>query len=1577
MVELLIDKLAQLGISIGLHEQGQLVIHTGKDKLPADILTEIKASKEEIIIYLKEHHQSAGSNSIPVTSPAESYPLSVAQRRLWIAGQFEKSNSAYNIPMIRVFDTQMYPGCLEQALNTLIERHEILRTVFRQNGSGEIRQFIIDAAESALKINLLDLRAEEEQQQMLEAAVREASVKPFDLAEGPLLRASLIRTGENNWVFVLVMHHIISDGWSLNIVIRELLLFYSAHSNGRANPLTPLNIQYKDYSAWQKAQLGDDSSGSHKAYWLKQFEGDLPVLEFPADRVRPAVKTYSGNTYYGHISSELGEGIKALCREQGCTIFMGLLAAVNTLLYRYTRQEDIIIGSPIAGREHPDLENQIGFFVNTLALRTRFKGSDSYSGILHKVREVTLGAFAHQFYPFDELVDELKLHRDVSRNPLVDIQVIVQNAEAADKTGGTEQQDTGIRGYKGAEHRSLVFDMVFIFTEKEDGIHTAIAFNTDMYDEHTAAQLFRHLVLLLTDIINHPYTPVKELDFLSADDRQQLLEEYNSTRMDYPPGKTLVDLFEEQATAKPGNVAVVYGGTRLTYRELNDKANLLAGYLKTTCCIKTEQPVGVMLNRSDNLIVALLGVMKAGGVYVPIDPEYPADRKQYIINDTGIEMLITQSDYIFNLDYYQHGIFAIDIKLNEITAPAGLCTGAADPSGLAYIIYTSGSTGQPKGVMIEHRSIVNTVYSQQTIFGVCETDHGLQFSSASFDASIWEIFMILSVGASLYIIEEADKKDPLLLEKYIADNRIDIATIPPAYLKMLQVEKIASLRQLITAGESAITGKAVSFSEYGLYYNAYGPTESSICATVFRYDSNEHEGVMNIPIGIPIANTRIYIIADDGSLMPQGATGEICIGGVGLARGYWNKPELTAEKFVPNPFAKGERMYKTGDMGRWLPDGNVEFAGRRDDQVKISGHRVELGEIERALQQHESIEAAIVVIQAGNDGEKELAAFVKTRQQINISDLRLCLGRTLPVYMIPHHFIEVESFPLTTSGKIDRKKLQSSSGAAMAAATEYVAPVTDMEKRLVRIWEDVLGKEKVGIKDDYFELGGGSLKAMKIIRQVMDDYGVPLSIKTIFTEKCIENIAAYISSHSAEAVDKTDAGIIKEHAFISEASFNQRIYFSEWNKKSDFPIISMYEYESLDMDILGKALTKLTERHEILRTVYTDTGGKVMQHVLTMEEAVVKIPPVIKAASREEIMIAREKEYAEKFELSAYPLFRIRVYQLPDGTFVVLVTKHHSITDGYSEGILSRELSRLYAAGVLNEPAMLPALAFNYRDYSLWQRHFAASPAGLAHKDYWLRRLEGFSPAVKFAQAPGGNPEEYGSIIIAATAVKDGLYREIDSFAKLHGLTRTTLLMGVLALTINRLNGQDDITLFTAVSGRDSRYYGNFDVSGLVGFFPNMLLIRNLISRQKTVLDYLQGVQDNFADDLRYDTYPFEKLVYELPGIVPAGFLDNTVFFNYHNYSHKQQQEFGQAGSGEERRTMGDFPLRFTMVLSVTEFKNCLNVQFMFNGSFFSLRTREKISEQYFLILSQIIANPGYSISKIFEVSGAGFPAAV
>lgn len=1515
------------------------------------------------------------------------YELSHTQKRMWIISQLEGGAVAYNVPSIFIMKGNLKMKAIKYAFNALIERHENFRTVFKEDEHGEIKQFIHLTEDSKVEISCSDLRNEEEMDKKLKILVNEEFIKPFDLANGPLLRVSLFQIANNKWVFTYVMHHIISDAWSRRILIEELLVFYNAYIKKEEHSLQPLRIQYKDYVVWQKEQLSSVNLKQYRAYWLKQFEGILPVLELRGDRVRPAIQTFNGAKINKTLSSATSKGIKFISGEQNCTLFMGLLAGVNALLHRYTNQTDIIIGTPVIGRAHADLKNQIGLYVNTLALRTRFSGENSFNELLTNVRHITLGAYEHQLFPFDELIQTLGLQRDMSRNPLFDVSITFRNEENNEiEIGNLPEIEVDNYDYKG-ENMPCKMDLLFTFEAGEE-VEMGIEYNRDIYNEITIRRLMEHFVHLLEDSIRYPDKPLNQLEFLSEKEKNQLIVELNKTAVDYPGETTIVDLFEEQASLLADKTALVFGGTELSYKELNEKSNQLANYLRLNNQINADDLIGVMLDRSEKAIIAILGILKSGAAYVPIDSSYPKARKEFIVKDSGIKMLITQTDYIFDLEYYTGSIFAIDAQLDGIDTSIESPGCKINPEDLAYVIYTSGSTGEPKGVMIDHGAIANTIYSQRTIFNIKERERGLQFASLSFDASVWEIFYVLSSGGILYIISETDKKDPLLLANYITENKIEFATIPPAYLQLIQIEKIQNLKKLVTAGEAAIKSKVVEFSSYGDYYNAYGPTETSICASVFKVDKGSEMDGNIVPIGVPISNTQIYIVDERQSLVPIGSVGEICIGGTGLARGYLNKPELTAKKFVSNPFKEGKRIYKTGDLGRWLPDGNIEFIGRMDNQVKMNGYRIELGEIENIVLQQSGIKDVVALVKEDNKGNKDLVVYyvpapelIYTSKKIAVH-IKETLLTQLPGYMVPNHFIQLDELPLTTNGKIDKNKLPDPEDFDINTGIPYIAPRNELEHNLVAVLEEVLKKQPIGIKDNFFELGGDSMRSIQVAARLKQK-NYSLVIQDIILHPVVEDMAQRISitNHTNEQETITEnvlpgklmsdlkgtiMDIPKGIGHISDLSYNQLYYFFECNIRIDNVTIH-YENPDIDMEAFKLALNQLIERHEGLRTIFVPIDGAIKQKILPMEELTFESIDVIPVASEYEMNAFIEKDLNIKFDLSTFPLFLVRVCKVEKGNYHILVTIHHIIIDGYSSGILKNELLRLYSGILKKTPTELKRLTFQYRDFSNWQRKFIDSEDGAKHKKYWLEKLEGFSPLVKFPPSALAINNNNGAIRITKI-IEGNLYEEMNLFAKKNNLSRSVLVMGALNLLLNKLSGQDDIALFFTISARHSEYYGELDASEIIGFCANRIIVRNIINEEVSLLNYLQRVQDSLFDDLSYGDYPFNKLIFELPDIFVEGdFLDSLFYYNYHNYDYLKESIYEIKEIEKEGKLENINPeTRAAYGLFVHEYKNYLKLEFIVNPDAHQVDP-EEIKDCYWSILQQMFHKPQLLIKQLKE----------
>jgi amino acid adenylation domain-containing protein/FkbH-like protein len=1061
--------------------------------------------KLSAVIHPKVYRSFARISPVP---KAEVYDVSHAQRRLWVLDQMGQDLIAYNLSATFLLEGDFNPSAFRKAFQSLVKRHESLRTTF-VTIEGRPMQKVHEEME--IELEETDLRGEKVDEEFVRECAQRESVLPYDLSKGPLFRARLLNLSETRYGFLLNMHHIVSDGWSFGILGRDLLRLYQFYCEGKGKNLPPLPLQYKDFASWQNNLLKGDRIKACRAYWHKQLSGPLPVLNFPLDYARPPVKTFNGKTILSTLERRLTRDLHALARSEGTSLFMLILALVKVLLYRYTSQEDLIVGSPIAGRNHPDLEDQIGFYVNTLALRDSLRGTDTFRTVLRKVKQTTVEAYDNQIYPFDMFVEELDLKRDVSRSPLFDVMVVLQNNERPEENP-EGLKITGIDIEMGISQ----FDLTFNFNEMEEKLQFEINFNTDLFRQETIERLRDHLIELANSAVESPSFFIGKLNLLTIPERKQLLEDFSDGRADSPREKTIVDLFEEQVEKTPDCIAVAFEGRRVTYRELNERANQLAHGLREDYGIGLGDIVSLMMDRSEWMIIGLLGILKSGGTYLPIDIAYPPRRIDYIIKDSGCRVVLTEGEIqnltgmikTGELGEKQSKLRTIDITrthAEEKRNPVHIVTG----HDLAYIIYTSGSTGLPKGVMIEHGGFVNMSLDQIKTFGITESERVLQFASPSFDASLSEIFMALFSGATLVLIGKETIADVESFVRYVEEEGVTVVTLPPFYLNSLDRKRLGTLKAIITAGEPAIVSDAVYYSRGRHYFNAYGPTETSVCASIHRV-TPEFSYSSSIPIGKPIANTSIYILDDFLSPVPVGVPGEICISGVGVARGYLNRPELTKEKFIENPFRQGERLFKTGDLGRWLPDGHIEFEGRRDEQMKIRGHRIEPGEIEQRLLEYPAIREGIVMAK-GFNGSDELVAYIVCDGEVEVTGLRNHLRSTLPDYMIPSYFMPIKEMSLTPHGKVDRRALPDPDGSILRSSADYQPPATELEKQLVQIWEAILGRQGIGVHDNFFELGGNSLKALQMIARVQKELSKEATVPMILQSRNLREFGKSLS----------------------------------------------------------------------------------------------------------------------------------------------------------------------------------------------------------------------------------------------------------------------------------------------------------------------------------------------------------------------------------------------------------------------------------------------------------------------------------
>ena len=1037
---------------------------------------------------LGEYIKGMGKNiysSIVRIEEREYYPVSSAQKRLFIINQIEDENTAYNVPAAMMIEGKLDKGRFEEVFKQLIERHETLRTSFKLV-NGEPVQIVHKSVD--FEINCI---------QSEECNIKEIIgefIRPFDLRKAPLLRLSLISLSDYRHILLYDMHHIISDGTSMGILIWEFVDLYEGKK------LPELRIQYKDFSAWQNGLFDTGVIKKQEEYWLNIFSGEIPVLDMPTDYPRPSIQSFEGDSISFKVDKEMAERLIMLASETGTTLYMVLLAAYNILLSKYSGQEDIIVGSPVAGRQHADLENVIGMFVNTLAMRNYPEHHKKFKEFLEELKENSLKAYENQEYQFEELVDNLVIVRDLSRNPLFDTMFALQNMDNR-ATGITELKFTPYE----YENRIAKFDLSLTAVEERDGIGINIEYSTKLFKKETIERMAGHFVNILGQTVENPDIMLSEIDILTEVEKRKILYEFNDTKAEYPRNKTIHKLFEEQVEKMPDNMALVFAGEQLTYGKLNEKSNQLARVLREKG-VKPDSIVGITAERSIETITGMLGILKAGGAYLPINPKYPEERKKYMLEDSGADILLTQHGLLDKAGFKGEVISLTDEGLFSAEDRANL-EQVNKAQDLAYIMYTSGTTGKPKGTMIEHRNVVRLVKNTNYI-KLDKEDRILQTGAIVFDACTFEIWGALLNGSGLYLVEDdvifnAEKMGESLSKYKITTLWL---TTPLFYQLTHQKPEIFNRVKNLLVGGDVLSPKYINIvrrtCKNTKVINFYGPTENTTFSTYFEIDKEYEE---NIPIGKPISNSTAYIFGRNDMLQGIGIPGELCAGGDGLARGYMNAPVLTAEKFVPNPYMPGERMYRTGDLAKWLPDGNIEFLGRMDQQVKIRGFRVEMGEIEYHLLKHELIKEAVVIAREDANGNKNLCAYVVSGQKPEVSELREYLLKELPEYMIPSYFIQLEKIPLTPNAKIDRRALPEP-GESISTGAEYVAPEEGIEKILAGIWQEILGIEKVGINDNFFELGGNSIKIIMLISKIYDEFRVEVSLKQIYENPTIRKI---------------------------------------------------------------------------------------------------------------------------------------------------------------------------------------------------------------------------------------------------------------------------------------------------------------------------------------------------------------------------------------------------------------------------------------------------------------------------------------
>ncbi|MBC3787162.1 non-ribosomal peptide synthetase [Spirosoma utsteinense] len=1440
----------------------------------------VKIALQDVFIHstiekLARHLQQKGVSvfePIPVLENRSYYDLSHAQHRLWILHQMEDNQTAYNVPAVFTMQGHLNTDAFNRAFETVTNRHESLRTSFI-TVDGEPKQFTHQPGQIALGVGYIDLRTEPDQAQKAAAYVNQEVNTVFDLEKAPLVRAHLLQLADDRFIFLFNIHHIISDEWSLGILINEILTCYDAYQTGLEVPLQPLRIQYKDFAAWQNQKLTGTDVEQARTYWLTTFGDEIPVLNFPADYPRPAVQTFSGNRISTVLGKDVSDQLGRFNQQQSVTMYMTLLASVTGLLHHYTDQEDMVIGTPMAGRDHPDLDGQIGFFVNTLPIRTRFKRADSFATLVQTTRTHVLQAQAHQAYPFDRLVGDLNLDRDLSRSALFDVMVSLSNPESAvSKLRALKDLDIAEYTYP---HTISKFDLSFDFQETEKGLQVGVEYNTDLYEASRVEKLLDHYARLLAVMLDNPDQELQQYSMLSEEEVNQLLNDFNPADQPDVYTTSVVHAFDDQVRQTPFATAVVFEGERLTYQELNEQANQLAAYLQRTNPDNADRRIGLMMGRSLDMVISVLAVLKSGASYVPVDADYPVDRIEFLLRDSGIEVLLTDgagSPAVIPGFVKVVNLATIAPEVNAY--PVSNVANTIDPANLAYTIYTSGSTGTPKGVAVTHQSLMSIAMAWRSSYKLDSfTPRLLQMASLSFDVFMGDFCRSLLNGGALIICPAEVRLQPDRLCDLIVEHQINILETTPAIILPLMdyvydnQQDISFMELLIMGSDTCLaTDFARLVERFGGHMrilNSYGTTETTIDSSYYEEELDRIPHYGATPIGKPLPNTRYYILNESRKLVPVGVNGELYIGGAGVAKEYLNREALTAERFIKIPELSSGAIYKTGDKACWLPDGNVEFLGRNDSQIKIRGYRIEPSEVESTLLLLEMIKAAAVVVHTDSNKENRLIAYCVLHEGSSIAGVKDALSGKLPAYMVPSAFKALDCLPLTVNGKVNYKALASLTLEDALQATDYVAPSNVVEQTIAAIWQEILSRSSVGANDHFFEIGGHSLKATQVISQIHKRLNIDVPLRLIFTHPVLSELAREISIVGKTAFEGIKNVAPAEHYPLSYAQKRLWLQHQIGEGQAAYTIKDAYLFEGvLNREAMSIAFHQLIERHESLRTVFAIQDGEPRQFIKKTEEVGFHITynDLRSDAHRwDHVTELAENWVKTPFELDSGPLLRALLIQPEQNQYVFVLTMHHIISDGWSSGVLIKEILALYNAHVNQKPNSLPPLKLQYKDFAAWHNDVLDGEKLRQLQTYWKERLSGeLTPVNLLTDRPRPLVKSYrGST--CRVDVAPSLAEKLHQVSRQEGGSLYMVLLSIVNVLLHKYTGQEDVCIGTPVSGRV-----HADLDSQIGFYVNSIPIRTYPKAGQTFRTYVSEVKETVLAAYQHQLYPFERIVEDL-----------------------------------------------------------------------------------------------------------------
>ncbi len=1494
----------------------------------------------------------------PASADGEA-PCTYAQERLWFVDQLAGGTGAYNEHRGQRLRGPIDVAALQRSLDEVVARHAALRTSFPARDGGPAA---VEAGEPPLVLGTVDLRGRPDPEAEAQRLIDELASEPFELERPPLIRALLVRVADDEHIFELVLHHIICDGWSHIVVLRELAALYHAYARGHAAQLPPPRCQYPDYARRRRRELEGRALEDAVAPWVKRLADAPPVLELPTDRPRPQVPSYRGATHRIELDGPVAERVRAFARNARATPFATLLAAYYALLQRYSGQDDIVVGATTSGRAGPELEDAVGLFVSTTALRCELSDRPSFRGLVDRARDTVLWAVAHEDAPFDQIVARLHTERDLSRHPV--FQVFIAHVKPV------PMLDRAAERYDAYPTTSR-FDLT-LFVEEHEGAELGLAweYSTDLFEPATIERLARQYVALLEAALADPELPVAELPMVGDAEATAAGAEVSA----YPVA-CMHERFEERAAEAPARIALTYEEQSLTYGQLNERANRLASHLRALGA-GPETMVALFLEPSPEMIVAILGVLKAGAAYVPLDPEYPADRIGFVLEDTAAPLLISRAGLLERLPAHQARVIGLDRDAEQLAGySAENLAPRATPENLAYVIYTSGSTGRPKGVQVEHRQVARLFTATDAWYGFDRSDTWPLLHSYAFDFSVWEIWGALAYGGRLVISPLWTTRSPPALARLIADQGVTVINATPSLFVVVQEELLRladrlALRFVVFGGEAlqpaALRPWFERFGEDGpMLVNMYGITETTVHVTYRPIRAADCEADRS-PIGVPIPDLSLHLLDPSGNPVATGVPGELFVGGAGVARGYLNRPELTAERFLPNPFGPG-RLYRTGDVARLLADGELDFRGRIDDQVKIRGFRIELGEVQAALRDAPGVaDGAVVPVEAA-PGDVRLAAYVvadgdgwpsedHARESVT-GHLRL----TLPEYMVPAAIMVLDRLPLTRNGKTDRKALPAPVWESRAEEG-FVAPLTATEQAVGRIWQSVLGVDGVGREDNFFNLGGHSLLAARVATQVRETFAVELSVRALFERPTLSEFCAQVDSLRPLAAEGSTARVGEDAVAAEEEgvplSFQQQqlLFFDalEPGNVTYNAALTIRVVGEFDEGALRKAIDGVIERHEALRTVlaWDDVSGRqVVLDRWSAELATVDLTWALQANRRAELDRLLRAHARRPFDLAREVLLRTTVFRVGESEHVLLFQTHHVAFDAWAVEVFYRDLGELYAAALEGRSPNLPELPLRYGDFARRQRRRLRGALLERELDFWRAQLAGAPTVLALAtDHPRPAVQTFGGQ--SRTTVLDAeLAAAVRELCRRERVTPYMVLLSAFATLLYRRSGQDDILFGGPMANREQP-----ELEHLVGFFANTIVVRAKLGGNPTFAELLGRVRESVLQSYEHQEVPLELVVdavrpQRLPGVNPLFQVNFRV-----RVGDAPVLELPGARTSLVPLDVG--LARFDLALELHLLDDRIEAEWSWNTSLFEGATIERLAADFERLLELVLARP-------------------